>query len=211
MTAFFNWFVKITGWLPQKIVFRTKVYYQDKSVQSSKIKGPAIIVCNHTSLYDYAAMLFTFFSRTLRFQMAEVLFQKKLLGGFLKAMGGIKVDRNSSDFGFMRECKEILDKGGVVGVFPEGRLPLEGEEVPLPFKSGATYLALYADVPIVPVFTNGQYFGKKRAKVVIGKPIWAKELYNADLSEKENLAAISEYLRQTIVELGKIIDEQEKV
>ena len=81
----------------------------------------------------------------------------------------------------------------------------------MPFKSGAAYLALYADVPVIPVFTNGQYFSKKRAKVVIGKPIWAKDLYNADLSEKENLAAVSEYLRQTVVESGKIIDEQKKV
>lgn len=208
MSAFFNWFVKITGWLPQKIAFRTKVYYEDKSVQSTKIKGSAIVVSNHTSVYDYAVMLFAFFSRTLRYQMAEVLFQKKGLGGFLKAMGGIEVNRNSDDFGFMQQCKDILDGGGVVGVFPEGRLPLEGEQTPLPFKSGAAYLALYADVPVIPVFTNGQYFGKKRAKIVIGKPIAARELYDQNLSEKENLVRISEHLRQTVINLGKLIDEK---
>ena len=208
MSAFFNWFVKITGWLPQKIAFRTKVYYEDKSVQSTKIKGSAIVVSNHTSVYDYAVMLFAFFSRTLRYQMAEVLFQKKGLGGFLKAMGGIEVNRNSDDFGFMQQCKDILDDGGVVGVFPEGRLPLEGEQTPLPFKSGAAYLALYADVPVIPVFTNGQYFGKKRAKIVIGKPIAARELYDQNLSEKENLVRISEHLRQTVINLGKLIDEK---
>ena len=29
MIAIFNWFVKITGWLPQKLIFRTKIYYED--------------------------------------------------------------------------------------------------------------------------------------------------------------------------------------
>ena len=44
----FNWFLKITAWLPQRIVFNTKVYYQDKSVQGRHIKGAAIIASNHT-------------------------------------------------------------------------------------------------------------------------------------------------------------------
>ena len=56
----FNWFVKITGWLPQRIVFNTKVYYQDRSVQGRHIKGAAVIASNHTSVFDYAALLFVF-------------------------------------------------------------------------------------------------------------------------------------------------------
>ena len=83
MIRFMNAFVKLTGWPAQLIVFRTKYYYEDKSVQSRRIKGPAIIVSNHTAVYDYACMLFVFFTRTLRYQMAELLFEKKLLGPFL--------------------------------------------------------------------------------------------------------------------------------
>ena len=72
-------FVRLTGWLPQRIVFRTKVLYEDRNAQGSRIHGPAILVSNHTAIYDFAAMLFVFYSRTLRYQMAEVLFRKKLL------------------------------------------------------------------------------------------------------------------------------------
>ena len=46
---FFNWFVKITAYPVQKLIFRTKVYYQDKNVQSRHIKGAAIVISNHTS------------------------------------------------------------------------------------------------------------------------------------------------------------------
>ena len=86
MIAFFNYFVKITGWIVQKIVFRTKIFYEDKKVQSRKIKGKAIIVSNHTSVYDYAVYLFVFFFTTLRCQMAEILYKKKPLAIFLNKL-----------------------------------------------------------------------------------------------------------------------------
>lgn len=210
MIAFFNGFVKVTGWLAQKIVFRTKIHYENKKIQARKIKGAAIIISNHTAVYDYAAFLFVFPTRTLRYQMAEVLFQKKGLGRFLKAMGGIKVDRNSFNFGFIEESKRILEKGGVVGIFPESRLPKPGEEKPLLFKPSAAYLALYSGVPVIPVYTNGEYFTKKRAGVMIGTPINAAELYDESKDEKTNLAEISEKFRQKIIELGKQFDERQK-
>ncbi len=206
MIYLLNWFVKLTGWLPKRIAFKTKVFYEDKKVQSRSIKGAKIIISNHTSVYDYAVFMFVFFSRTLRYQIAEVIFQKKLLGWFLKALGGIRVDRKSFDFGFIEKSRQILDKGGVVGVFPESRLPTKDEEKPLEFKPSATYLALYADVPVIPVYTNGEYFKGKKAKVVIGKPISVKELYDANKSEKENLADITAFLRQKIIELGETLN-----
>ena len=98
---FFNWFVKITAYPVQKLIFRTKVYYQDKNVQSRHIKGAAIVISNHTSVFDYAVYLFVFFTRTLRVQMAEVLFDKKPLGLFLKMLGGIYVNRDVHNFDFI--------------------------------------------------------------------------------------------------------------
>ena len=88
-------FVKVTGWPIQWCCFRTKVHYEDKKVQGRGIKGPAIIISNHTSVYDYAVMLYVFRFRYLRYLMAELLFKRPFLGKFLKCMGGIKVDRYS--------------------------------------------------------------------------------------------------------------------
>lgn len=210
MKNFFNWFVKISGYPLQKLVFRTKVYYEDKSVQSRRIKGSAIVVSNHTSVFDYAVELFVFFSRTVNYQMAEVLFEKKVLRHLLRALGGIRVDRNSFDFGFVEKSKEILDKGGVVGIFPESRIPKEGEETPLEFKPSAVYLALYADVPIIPVYTDGKYFGIKRARVIIGKPFYASAYIDEEKSQKENIAFVNEKLREKIIQLGDLLHEKER-
>ena len=208
MIRFFNAFVKITGFLPQLLVFRTKVFYENKAAQSRRIKGNAIIISNHTSVWDYAAFLFVFFSRTLRYQMAELLFKKKLLGWFLRSMGGIYVNRDTHDFSFMAKSEEILSAGGVVGIFPESRLPREGEARPLPFVPSAAYLALHSGVKIIPVYTNGKYFTRERAKVVIGEPIDVSMLYDESVSEKENLRKITETLRERVISLGKRIDEE---
>ena len=49
---------------------------------------------------------------------------------------------------------------------------------------------------------NGKYFTKERARIIIGEPIYVADLYDAELSEKENMSRISEYLRNVIIELG---------
>lgn len=210
MIALWNWFVKITGWLPQKLCFRTKVYYEDKKAQSRRIKGPAIIVSNHTSVYDYAVFMFVFFSRTLRYQMAEILFRKKGLGGFLRALGGIEVNRETHDASCMGKSASILQKGGVVGVFPESRLPKPDEAPPLEFKPGAALLALSTGVKIIPVYTDGCYFKKKRARVMIGKPVDVRALYDDSLSERQNIDVITQKLRQKIIDLGVLLGEKQK-
>ena len=205
MIGLFQWFVKITGWPAQFLCFRTKILYEDKHVQGRHIDRDAIIISNHTSIFDFAVYLFVFFTRTLRFQMAEVLFQKPLLGWFLHGLGGIKVDRDAHDFGFMPKSLSILSRGGVVGIFPESRLPRPGEERPLPFKVSAAYLALESGAKIIPVVTNGSYFNRRRARVLIGTPINARDLLEDGATEKENLAIVSERLRERIIALEKLL------
>ena len=210
MITFFNWFTKITGWLVQKIIFRTKIYYEDKSVQSRRIKGAAIIMSNHTSVYDYAVHLFVFIGRTLRFQMAEVLYKKKLLAWFLKNMGGIYVDRNNHSFTFINKSIEILEKGGVVGAFPESRIPLPDEETPLEFKASTAYIALSTNVPVIPIYTDGVYFKSSRARVIIGKPIIVSEIIDDSLSEKENIEKVNKVFRDKIIALRELLNARKE-
>ncbi|MBQ7698920.1 MAG: 1-acyl-sn-glycerol-3-phosphate acyltransferase [Clostridia bacterium] len=206
----FNAFVKLTGWLPQFICFRTKIYYEDKAVQGRRVKGGAIVVSNHTSVFDYAVYLFVFFGVTLRTVMAEVLFEKKVLGAFLKLMGGIRVDRDENEYGFMSKCEKILQNRGVLCIFPEGRLPRPGEEKPLPFKPGAAYLSLAENVPIIPVYTNGSYFNKKRARVIIGAPVYPGDHSDPAKTDKENTEAVNAALRKKLLYLEKLLEERQK-
>lgn len=211
MNRIICWFVKITGFLPQLLCFRTKIHYRNKSAQSRKIEGAAIIVSNHTSVFDYAVLMYVFPMRNIRCLMAEVLFKKnKLFAWFLRMLGGIKIDRDVYNFSFVSESCSVLEKGGVVEVFPEARLPLAGESRPLPFKPSAAYIAMLSGAPVIPVYTNGSYFNKKRAHVMIGEKIYPSDIISPKLSERENIGRITEYLRNAVMELGNELEKEIK-
>ena len=210
MIRFFNGFVKVTGIVIHWILFRPKVYYIDRSVQGRHIKGAGIIISNHTSVFDYALFVGVFITRTLRYQMAEVLFRKKLLGWFLRNMGGIYVNRDTYNFSFVDESVDILSKGGVVGVFPESRIPRPNEETPLMFKPSGAMVALRSGAKIIPVYTDGVYFSRHRARMIIGTPIYAADYYDENLSEKENVKIISKEIREKIVELKNELERRKE-
>ncbi len=211
MNKFVYNFVKITGWPIAALLFRTKHYYEDEQNQKRKIKGPAIIVSNHTAISDFMVYMFTFWNRNINCVMADILYKKnKFMNWFLPRIGGIKVCRESNNYDFINSCNQILEKGGVVEIFPEARIPKDYEQKPLAFKPSAAYLAMLSKVPIIPVYTNGKYYTKSRARVIIGKKINVKDLVDDKLSEKENIEKINKFLRDKIIELGEKLNEKTK-
>ena len=208
--AIFNWFVKITGWIPQLIVMRNRIHYEDKKIQSRKIKGKAIVVSNLNSVMDFAVMMYVFRSRTLRCVVAEILYQKNVFFTlFLKMMGTICVNRKEQDFGFIEKSAAILEKGGVVEIYPEARLPKKDEERPLPFTPSTVYFALRTGAPIIPGYNTRSGLSTKTCDVIIGKPIYLRELYDESLSEKQNIDNLNQFLRGRIIELGKQLQGNE--
>ncbi len=207
MRALFLWFVRITGYIPAKLIFRTKVYYEDKPTQSRRIRGKAIVISNHTSVFDYAVLLYLFPTRTLRTLAAEVLYEKgAVMRLLLNCFGMIRVDRDAKDFSFMDKCARILGKGGVIEIYPESRLPKQGEERPLPFKPSAAYLALETDTPIIPVYSTGKLFCRERNRVMIGKPLNLRELSDERMSMTENIEILTQKLRGTVIELQRTLE-----
>lgn len=207
--AIATWFVRITGVFMYLFCFRTKVIYEDKNVQSLKIKGKAIVASNHNSVMDVAAMLFVLWRRIPRTLVAEVMYTKNpFLSFLLKALGCIKVNREAHDLSFMDKCSKILEKGGLVEVYPESRLPLKGEETPLPFKPSTVYMALESGAPIIPIYNEGKYYSKTTNRMMVGKPFYAREYYDDNLSECENAEIITKKLRERIIELKNELGKQ---
>ena len=206
MIRFWNVFVKLTGWPAQFFCFRTKVCYEDRKIQSRHIKGPAIIISNHTSVFDYAVYLFVFFTRTLRFQMAEVLFRKRFLGWLLRRLGGIYVDRTQHNFDFVRDALQILDKGGKVGVFPQGRLPVNGRN--FPYMPGITVLALQTDAPIIPVYTDGNYGFFKTAHIMVGEEIHIRDLTDQEKPDSFEIKRLTRVLEEKNLALKEELEKR---
>ena len=209
-----EWFTKVTGYPVQYFYFHKKIYYEDKESSNRKIKGGALIISNHTSIYDYPLMMYVFPKRTMHVLVAEVTYEKnKPLRSLLKGLGAIKVDRTNHDFSFMSKVTDLLNKKKVVLIYPESRLPNEDEHDLLEFKPSYILPALETGVPIIPIYTNGTYGKlkkkrKDRTRVMIGKKIFVNDLYDQSKSEKENIEYINSYIKKRIVELKELLENR---
>ena len=198
-------FVKITGIIPALIFLKPRVHL--KKGAKRRLPAPAILVSNHISLMDFVLYLLVFPFRTIRFLMAEVLYNKsKIFALFLNLIGGIRVDRDAFDFGFISDCIEVLDKGGTLGIFPQGRLPV-GDKT-FPFTVSTAYIAKNADAPIVPVYTDGNYGLFKRANVVIGAPFYISDYVKEGESEEESLKRLTAILEEKVYSLKDEIEKR---
>jgi 1-acyl-sn-glycerol-3-phosphate acyltransferase len=199
-------FTKLTGILPAFLFFKPRVFV----AQNAKRRLPknCILISNHKSLLDFVLYLLIFPLRTVHFLMAEVLYNKsKFFAFLLNSWGGIKVERDERDFSFVNESIEVLDKGGSVGIFPEGRLPINGK--PWPFTTSAAFIAMHSDAPIVPIYTDGNYGIFKRANVCIGEPFSLTSHAKEDLNEGEQLTHLTNVLEEKVYALKNLITQNE--
>ena len=124
-------------------------------------RGPAVIVSNHISMAD-ALVFATTIGRSGRIPtflgMAE-MFRWPVIGPVISRMGHVPVHRGSTEAAdALRPALDVLLRGGVVGLYPEGRVTTEADYRPMPTgKSGAVRLALSAQCPIVPVAQWGAH------------------------------------------------------
>lgn len=191
-------FVKITGLLPAWIFLKPRVHLAAGAKR--KLPPNCILVSNHMSLIDFVLCILVFPFRTIRFLIAEVMFNKNgFMHTFLGLIGGIKVDRDAKSFDFVSDSLEVLDQGGTIGVFPQARLPIPGHH--FPFTVSTAYIALHTDAPIVPVYTDGNYGLLKRANLVIGAPLYLQEHCQPGLSEQEQLTHLTQHLEKTVFAL----------
>ena len=196
-------FAKLTGLLPGWLFFMPRVKLAPGA--GRRLPKNCILVSNHTALMDFALYLVLFPLRTIRFPMAEVLFRKnKVMSALLYALGGIRVDRDGKDFGFVPQCLEVLDNGGTLGIFPQGRLPVGGK--PFPFTVSTAFMALQTDAPIIPVYTAGGYRPFKPTDVVIGAPIYLKEHCREGLSREQQLQQLTDLLEKTVYDLKDLLN-----
>ena len=200
-------FTKITGILGAVILFKPKIYYVNKERQGRKLHGPCILMSNHTSLMDFVLYMLVFYDSSMHFWMAEILFKKnKLFSWLLYSLGGIKVDRQQYQLGFISESLEVLDRGGILGVFPQGRLPVNGR--PFPFQPGIVMTALKTDAPIIPVYTDGNYGIGKGAHVMIGEPIDIHALCREENPSLEEIKRLTQILEEQTYALGRELDKR---
>lgn len=200
MYEFFRWLALLTGWPAQAVFFKRKTYYEDKKAQSRIVRGSALIVSNHYNILDYILNVFLFSTRKLYVVLSEWIFQQSRFFTFgMKFFGGIRADRDTMGMGFIDESIRVLEKGGVVQIFPEAHNTDDGEMHD--FKPSYVLIALRSGAPIIPVMVDGNYGIKKRAHVIIGKKIYLSDYCNTYNPTREQIEELNYIVYKKCTEL----------
>lgn len=176
-----------------KVKFKPTIYGKENIPK----EGPIILCGNHMHTHDQFNVLCVT-NRVVHYMAKDEYFKGKS-AWFFKMACCIPVDRTIKDENAKSKAREVLERGGALGIFPEGTrnktLGTKNEVDLLPFKFGAVSLAKKTGALIVPFGISGKYTGKDgKLTTRIGKPI--------DISKME-LEEANELLRKNILKLMK--------
>ena len=181
-----HWFSRAWSWLIMKTILSpVKVTGLDK-IDTSK---PCVYAVNHASALDIPVLYVH-----LPFQF-RIVFKKELLsypvvGWQLKRSGQVCIDQQkpTNSIAAIRSAVKSLKAGMPLVIFPEGGRTPDGDIKP--FLPGAFFLALKAQVDIVPVALIGTYellpmdtyhIKCRPLEMRVGKPISTAGLTMRDL------------------------------
>lgn len=172
-----------------KPLFNFLCNVQIKGVENIPKEGPVILAGNHTSNMDSFIML-DGPNRIVHVLSKKELFKGKFKNWFFRGMACIPVDRSIHDENACSEAIDILNDGGMLGIFPEGTINRTNEAV-LPFKYGAVSFAKKTGACIVPFAITGKYsIFRDSIKITYGKPYKV----NCDL-ESENIKLMNKVIK----------------
>jgi 1-acyl-sn-glycerol-3-phosphate acyltransferase len=186
-------------------LFKPRYYYENKKIQKRKIKGGAIIAANHKTTLDVFLLMFVFASRYLHCLVGEFIYEKfRFFKIVLNLFGSIRVERFTANPDFLNACNSILVNGGVIQIYPEGRLPLPNQTEMSPFRPSVVLISIQSRCPIIPVYHAGSYGLFKRETIVIGEPMHLYNQCNNVNPTVEELQRLTKIVQEKINQLKLI-------
>jgi 1-acyl-sn-glycerol-3-phosphate acyltransferase len=191
-----GWVYSLSKWLLQPVLVHL---FKMRFVGRERVPaaGPVVLAGNHRSYMDPLVICMALPRRRPVHFMAKIeLFgHSGFFNWLLRQEHGFPVRRGQADREAIKTATDILERGGVVGIFPEGTRVRDGKEAE--GQEGAAFVALRSGATIVPVGICGtdriQPPGDKRWHYVpvtayFGQPIRPEEFEGA---RKERLEAMT--------------------
>jgi len=191
-----------------KVLFRLET----EGLENIPEKGAAIIASNHTSALDHY-LLPAVVKRQITFIAKKELFENRVLGFLLKKWGQIPIHRGTGDNNAIDIAMEVLRKGRLFGIYPEGTRTRDGKLHK--GHTGVARLALASGAPVIPVAMLGTYeILPRKAKVPklrkaiikIGKPLYFPG-HDPSAADRETYIRVTDQIMKRIGKLsGQSVD-----
>ncbi|MDP7274528.1 MAG: lysophospholipid acyltransferase family protein [Planctomycetaceae bacterium] len=181
--------------------FTLFVKYRVRGTNRLPTDAGALLLANHQCNAD-PLMVGMALNRPVSFMARSTLFRIPVLGWLLQNTYVVPIDREAARAGAIRELASRMERGFLVGMFPEGTRTNDGQLGE--FKPGFVALVRRARVPIVPVgiaggfefFPRGRWPRPGRVRVVFGEP-WQPEDY-AEFCERGREADLVAAVKQRV-------------
>jgi len=159
-----------------KIIHQVRYEFEEGAIEEAG-DGPLIVVCNHTAGVDPLLV-----SLGLPWHIRWIMARKVMLPWlrwFWDWSGVIAISPRGRGHGGLRRAFGHLDSGGVLGIFPEGRIE-RPQGVLMPFATGVGMLVKRSRARVLPVVIEGTPYTSSawesvwtpcRARVRVMKPI----------------------------------------
>jgi 1-acyl-sn-glycerol-3-phosphate acyltransferase len=133
------------SWALLKVFFRMKVTGREHVPK----KGPLVVVANHDSFLDPFVVGTSLMKRHVTFLAAPWLLSSRVTNWFVQRVGALQAYGDGSEVSSLRGSIRLLQKGGTVGLFPQGGIGRDE------IFGGAVFMALKGRAPILPMRING--------------------------------------------------------
>lgn len=166
--------------------------------------GPAILAANHASFLD-PILIGMRARRPVRFLVSQEFYVNPRLNTVLNWFGAIPVGGPTGMIRSFRRIAEVIRRGELIGIFPEGAITRDGTM--RPFRDGTAAIALRLGVPVVPIHVGGTFDALPRharwprfvpITLSIGMPI---EVSVRTAPSSEEIASLTESIRSAIAAL----------
>lgn len=167
----------------------------------------AVIICNHRCPIDTSFIALSV-DRAVRWMVASEYCRHWLTGWLLRICAVIPTNRSGIDTSSTKMAIRHAQEGGLVGLFPEGRINTT-DRVLLPGRPGVAMIALKARVPVIPCYVSGSpYDGTilgcllipSKVHLTIGRPIDLSPYYGQE-ADREVLGMLT---KRFLVEIAKL-------
>lgn len=193
-------FARAWAWLTMKSIFSPMRIIGLDQIDTSK---PHVYAVNHASALDIPA-LYAYLPFQFRILHKKELLSYPIVGWHLKRSGQVCVDQQNParSVGQIKSALRTLKKGMPLVIFPEGGRTSDGRVQS--FLPGAFFLAIKAQVDIVPVALRGMYellpmdtyhIKPRPLEMRVGQPIPTAGLHMKDMEQ------LSERVRKEIENL----------
>ena len=156
--------------------------------------GGGILCANHVSNHDGILIGCMIRHRLVNWVTKEEAFRRRWMARVMEAVGSIPVNREKADIGSVREMFRRLNRGELVGIFPEGTRMKHKRRDQVTLSYSPVTLSERTGLPVIPVTVRNKSRPGERSGIVVGTPVVFRKPDGGKYTEDEKSQLMRQFM-----------------